>query len=83
MGGEGEESSPLNWIVGALAPGSGAKSGGGCRRRRERAGEREVCVWGGARLPRLLEHWGGRIWSLVAGVTGGRGRVGYGGGGGI
>jgi hypothetical protein len=46
MGGEGEEPPPppLNWAVGALAPGSGAKSGGGCRRRRERAGEREVCV---------------------------------------
>jgi hypothetical protein len=33
----------------------------------------EVCVCvclGGARLPRLLEHWGDGIWSLVVGVAG-------------
>jgi hypothetical protein len=60
MGGEGEELSPppLNWTVRALAPGSGAKSDGGYRRRRERAGEGGVvCVFGwGARLPGLLDQ---------------------------
>jgi hypothetical protein len=90
MGGEGEEPPPplLNWTSGRWRRDPELKAVvavAGDASEQERV---EVCVcvcvclgFGGSALTEIVGALGGGIWSLVVGVAGGRGRVGYGGGG--